>query len=334
MASKTPNRRPGRNEHEPLLSIAAVERDTGLGKDTLRVWERRYGFPAPQRDALGERLYAPADLHRLRVVKRLLDAGHRPGRVVPLPLHELQRLAQALPAGAGRGVPAGGDVTHADDGIAELAPLLALLRAHDVDGLRHRLAWLLTQRGLARFTLDIVAPLNHAVGDAWSSGRLEVFEEHQYTELVQRLMRQAIGAVPSPAAAAPCVLLTTVPGEPHGLGLLMAETMLALEGCRCVSLGVQTPLPEIAAAASVHRADAVALSFSSLLAPKAVIDALRELRERLPSRVQLWAGGAAPVLQRRAVEGVLPISALQSIPGQARRLRRPGSGDASLTGPP
>lgn len=31
-----------------LLSIAAVERDTGLTKDTLRVWERRYGFPTPR----------------------------------------------------------------------------------------------------------------------------------------------------------------------------------------------------------------------------------------------------------------------------------------------
>jgi DNA-binding transcriptional regulator YiaG len=39
------------------LPIAAVERDTGLSKDTLRVWERRYGFPQPARDGAGERLY-------------------------------------------------------------------------------------------------------------------------------------------------------------------------------------------------------------------------------------------------------------------------------------
>ena len=39
-----------------MMNIAAVERDTGIGKDTLRVWERRYGFPQPQRDANGERL--------------------------------------------------------------------------------------------------------------------------------------------------------------------------------------------------------------------------------------------------------------------------------------
>ncbi len=43
-----------------LMSIAAVERDCGLPKETLRVWERRYGFPNPLRDHHDERLY-PAD---------------------------------------------------------------------------------------------------------------------------------------------------------------------------------------------------------------------------------------------------------------------------------
>ncbi|WP_309246766.1 MerR family transcriptional regulator [Ramlibacter montanisoli] len=47
-------------EAAPAAAIAAVERDTGLSKDTLRIWERRYGFPQPLRDALGERTY-PAE---------------------------------------------------------------------------------------------------------------------------------------------------------------------------------------------------------------------------------------------------------------------------------
>ena len=53
------------------FSIAAVERDTGLGKDTLRVWERRYGFPQPQRDSSGERIYPLDQVEKLRVIKRL-----------------------------------------------------------------------------------------------------------------------------------------------------------------------------------------------------------------------------------------------------------------------
>ncbi|MCB1912570.1 MAG: MerR family transcriptional regulator, partial [Rhodocyclaceae bacterium] len=63
-------------------SIAAVERDTGLSKDTLRVWERRYGFPTPERDENGERLYPGDQLERLRLIKRLLDQGRRPAALM------------------------------------------------------------------------------------------------------------------------------------------------------------------------------------------------------------------------------------------------------------
>ena len=55
--------------------IAAVARDTGLGKDTLRVWERRYGFPAPLRDAAGERSHHVG-------ARDVLLLGHRRHRQV------------------------------------------------------------------------------------------------------------------------------------------------------------------------------------------------------------------------------------------------------------
>jgi len=66
------------------MSIAAVERETGLSKDTLRVWERRYDFPRPRRDAQGDRLYPEDQVARLRTVKRLMDRGMRPGRLLGL----------------------------------------------------------------------------------------------------------------------------------------------------------------------------------------------------------------------------------------------------------
>lgn len=308
---------------EPTLSIAAVERDTGLSKDTLRVWERRYGFPAPRRDASGERCYRRADVHKLRVVKRLLDAGHRPGRIVPLTVEALQQLAQPLPAQAERhrlhDVPA-----------MELEPLIELLRAHDVGLLRNRLSWLLTRLGLGRFTTEVIGPLTQAVGEAWACGRLDVFEEHLYTEIVQGMMRQAIAGLPQPGTAvSPRVLLTTVPGEPHCLGLLMAEAMLVLEDCCCQSLGVQTPLAEIPSAAAAHRADIVALSFSTLLSTNAVVESLTALRRTLPPRLLLWAGGTSPVLRRRAIDGVVPITTLQAIPLQVQQVRRFSSGAAA-----
>ena len=119
------------------------------------------------------------------------------------------------------------------------------------------------------------------------------------------------------------MLLSTFPGEPHGLGLLMAEAVLALEGCRCVSLGVQTPLWDMVLAATALRSDIVALSFSGCMNPNQVADGLSELRTKLPARVALWAGGSAPVLHRRPVVGVQSFNTLADLPTalQQRRLQ-------------
>lgn len=298
------------------LSIAAVERDTGLSKDTLRVWERRYGFPAPGRDVIGERAYTLDQVEKLRLVKRLMDAGHRPGRIVPLPFVELQALSQST---VDQQLPRVAELLLA---TADLDAYINLIRRHDVLALRDELTRTLSRVGVARFVAEVVGPLSTAVGDAWMRGQLEIFEEHGFSEAMQVVLRQAIASIPNaPADSRPNILLTTFPGEPHGLGLLMAEAIFALEGCRCVSLGVQTPLWDISLAATAHGSDIVALGFTGCMNPNQVIDGLSELRSKLAPHVWLWAGGTAPVLHRRCVEGVEALAALGDVPAELRRWR-------------
>jgi len=306
-----------------LHSIADIERDTGLSKDTLRVWERRYGFPQPTRDAQGERQYDDEQLTRLRHVRRLIDAGHRPGRVVPMPLADLLQLdtqdrAGRMQGGAnpsrGRsraGVPA-------PEPCPDMPRWLAMLGQQDVVALRQSLQQALLERGLARMLVECVAPMNLQVGQAWLEGRLAVHQEHLYTEVVQGLLRQAMAqAATQRTLVPPRVLLTTLPGEPHALGLLMAECMLVLEGCQTVPLGTQTPLPEIVAAAQVGGADIVALGFSGIQNPREVRAALEQLRLRLPPTVAIWAGGQVPLLRRgsqAALAGWQAMGRLVDIP--------------------
>ena len=287
------------------LSIAAVERDTGLSKDTLRVWERRYGFPAPGRDAMGERSYPAEQVERLRIIKRLLDGGHRPGRVVTLPLEELERLSERAPAAV--------QAPHEGSPPLDLQVYLELLRAHEIEALRRQLSQAQMRMGLGRFISDVLVPLNTAIGDAWMRGQLEIFEEHVYTEVQQIVLRSALATLPDPGLALPRVLLTTFPGEPHGQGLLLAEAMFAIDGARCVSLGAQTPIWDIALAAKALKIDIVALGFSGCMNPNQVVDGLGELRRKLAPEVAIWAGGSAPVLFRRPVPGVKSLSGLLAI---------------------
>jgi MerR family transcriptional regulator, light-induced transcriptional regulator len=286
------------------VSIAAVERDTGLSKDTLRVWERRYGFPQPGRDAFGERAYPLAQLDKLRVVRRLMDAGHRPGRIVGLPVEQLQQLSAPASSAHEQALV----VLERDD----LLVYFEHIKNHRLEELRRSLSQTLLRIGLERFVVDVVAPLNAMVGDAWARGKLEVFEEHFYTEAIQAMLRQAIGSITQPSQA-PRVLLTTFPLESHGLGLLMAQVLLALDGARCVPLGVQTPIVDIALAAQSQNIDIVALSFSASLNPNYVLDGLVDLRSKLPERTQIWAGGNCPILQRRPPTGIQVMSRLQDI---------------------
>ncbi|MBS1228542.1 MAG: transcriptional regulator, MerR family [Proteobacteria bacterium] len=285
-----------------MMNIGAVERDTGLGKDTLRVWERRYGFPQPVRDANGERLYPDDQVDRLRLIKRLMDQGHRPGRLFAAGEDELLQLASAQPPARSACGP--------EDRAGATADILARLKAHDAQGLSQALKQAMLRQGLELFVLNTVAALNRAVGDAWMRGELAVFEEHLYAEQIKSLLRQAIGNLPAGADGRPRILLTTVPEERHVLGLLMAECLLSLDGATCISLGAQTPLADIAQAAAAHRADIVALSFSSAFPARLTGPLLAQLRAMLPPAVRLWAGGAGS--QRlAAIDGVEALPTLE-----------------------
>ena len=298
-------------------SIAAVERDTGLTKDTLRVWERRYGFPNPGRDGFGERLYPIDQVDKLRVLRRLMDAGHRPGKLIHLPMHALLLLGrqERLPASAAPAQTAAASVTAPDVG-----EFLALIRSRQPEVLRRSLAQALLRLGLERFVFDVAAPLARLIGEVWPRDELESFDERLSIESLQTVMRGALASISSPGAP-PTVILTTVPGEPHGLGLLMTESLLSLQGCRCLSLGVQTPLWDAVLAARAHRADVLALSFSSALNAAQLVDSLAELREMLPATIGIWAGGDSPALRRHRLAGVEVLAGLHEIAPQIARWR-------------
>jgi DNA-binding transcriptional MerR regulator/methylmalonyl-CoA mutase cobalamin-binding subunit len=283
----------------PALTIAAVERETRLSKDVLRVWEKRYGFPTPARDANGERCYPVAQVERLRLMKRLMDQGLRPGRLVGLSDAQLAQLAQRPVATA----PA-----HAGGESAVVGELLAALK-RDPQGFRQAMRQHLARLGLERFVGEVAAPLTAAVGSRWEEGSLDIFDEHFYTETATRVLRHALGTLPE-TGAAPRILLTTLPGETHGLGLIMVEALLALDGASCIALGTETPPASIARACQTHGADVLALSFSTAYPRRQVAPALQQLRQALPEAIAIWAGGAGAA-GAGAIHGVQVLSTLE-----------------------
>jgi DNA-binding transcriptional MerR regulator len=274
------------------LNISAVERETGLSKDVLRIWERRYGFPRPGRDDNAERQYAAADVAKLRAIKRLMDTGLRPGKLIRQSLEDLNALAERR-------------IHPRRDALAPAIEreVLALMKGHDVPGLQATLATLLLRQGVQRFVIETIAPLSRAVAESGIRGELQAFEEHVYLELAESLLRSAVGTF-AQLGGTPRALLTTLPGEQQSLPLLMIGALLAAEGSQCISLGTQTPLDDIRRAAQAHKANVVALSFSSAFPLRQGGDALALLRRQLPAGCALWAVGEHLRRLRKSLPGV------------------------------
>lgn len=259
--------------------------------DTLRKWERRYGFPRG-RDGQNRRVYSPHDVERLRWIARAIRLGHRAGDVVPLGIDDLRRLvdknAPQPPKRKAR---------------TRVEELMTHLREDDMGGFERELASSAMELGPKRFVIDVAHPLAVAIGEAWARGDLPVRQEHVASECLGTELRAQIARRPSEGQR-PLVLLATLPGESHALGLLMVATYLVDSGAAARIIGVHTPATELAEAARALRADVVGLTVTPACDADEARRGLHELVHELPRRVPVWLGGGAARRIARGVDAV------------------------------
>ena len=288
-------------ESDGHYSIGVVERDTGIGRDTLRVWERRYGFPDPMRNDKGERVYPEKQLRHLQRIRRLLDQGMRPGKLLKLKEKELDALEASLLQAQRR---------QPDQSVEALVDTV---RTEDTRRLESLLKQRYEQQGMREFILETVAPLLVTVGEYWAGGRLQIFQEHFLSQQLIRFLNVEIDTMQKNARR-PCVLLATLPGERHTLGLLMVAAMLSSHGVAVVNLGGEVPMDQISRAVQQFRADIVGITFSGAYQYKNIRPHLQELRAMIPDDIEIWTGGEGVRRLRKLPAGVTKFTTLEKLP--------------------
>lgn len=291
------------------LTIGAVSRATGLSPDILRVWQKRYGFPVPRRKPSGHRLYAPSDVRRLRRIAEAISRGHRPAQVVPLPEPRLETLlAEEELAGEDQ-----------ESRLHPVAVLLELVRSHRRADLTAGLLAEAATMGPLDFLESRIGPLTNEVGEAWARGEIGIHQEHFYSECAEDVLR-TIRLPFERQASGPAVILATLPGEQHGLGLQMVALVTAVAGLRPHILGTDTPVREIADAWVMRNAEAIGISVSLSSGGVAARRYLAELRETIPMTVPIFVGGRGA---RRAYPpaGVAIVEDLRKVHDWMRTLK-------------
>ena len=269
---------------EETFSIGTVERDTGISRDTLRIWERRYGYPQPLRNAKGERIYPESQLRHLQKLRRFLDQGMRPGKLLRLTEAEFMALEEKS---------AGEQALSLSVSAPESPLVLACLTAvqqRDEQALLDALGLAHQQYGMADFIRQLAAPCVTAVGDAWARGDIEVYQEHFFTQVMTQFLNIEIAKMRN-GVSRPLVLLGSLPGELHTLGLSMTAAMLACHGLASIQLGASMPVDQLSKAAQEFNVDIVGVSFSSAYPYNSIRNDIQELRDSVPADIEVWVGG-------------------------------------------
>jgi DNA-binding transcriptional MerR regulator len=273
----------------PRYPIRVVARRVGITEITLRAWERRYGAIDPARSEGGQRLFSDADIDRLTLLRALTSQGNSISTLAGLPTAELRRLAPEVSAP---------DRSEAHDEEPARSPALSrdlavcgrAIMGLDADRLHQALMRLVLERGTLPFLEEVASPLCGWIGDEWSRGRLTEAQEHSASEVMRRVFAFMLQTLRRERRERHLVL-TTLSGERHEFGSMMAAIIAAYDGWSYNYLGADLPASSIATAVKRLEAPLVAVSIVAPLVPSQPARELVALRKAIGRRVDIVVGG-------------------------------------------
>ena len=305
--------------------IGTVARVTGLSTHTIRVWERRYGVVEPARTPGGSRVYSDADVTKLRLLKRLTDGGHSIGRIAHLSETELRGMTpdgrdergergpgdarDERPArGPDEGTPAASASVTMERNIAEVTRqrVQEALEALDITAAERLLLYAAGFLEPRTFLLDVVVPIIAEISRRWERSELRIAHEHAASALLRNLLGTMMRTQPPQMGRATAVA-TTLSGELHEFGALMAALMAAVHGWKVVYLGPNLPAGEILHVLEQSDASLLMLSLVDDRNPGAERE-LGQLMRGLPAGIELIVGGRSAYRYSDLLNGRVIVS--------------------------
>lgn len=260
--------------------IHRVAKLTGLSKDVIRVWERRYGLVTPSRSSNRYREYSDDDVALLRFVKAQMDQGATIGGLATEGREALlSRMRLATPF----------IVEEQKPHEHLLDELIGLLDPIDKAGFERKLNGAVAIIPFEEAVQRILLPLQRRIGELWHEGRISTAIEHYVTKLLQQKLFSVMNQLPVNEFG-PRVLIACLEGETHEIGAQAVAYIAATRGCQVYYLGPNLPISDLMAFCEKISPDLVLLSITEAKTEAVMLQQLKEL-EQLATRWPVAVGG-------------------------------------------
>jgi MerR family transcriptional regulator, light-induced transcriptional regulator len=260
--------------------IHRVAKLTGLSKDVIRVWERRYGLVKPSRSSNRYREYSDEEVALLRFVKAQMEQGATIGALATEGHDQLvARMRIATPVSAEEQKPL---ERLLDDLMGSLDPL-------DKAGFERRLNGAVAVIPFDEAVQRILLPLQRRIGELWHQGRLNIGVEHYVTKIIQQKLFSVMNQLPVNESG-PRILIACPEGETHEIGAQAVAYIAAIKGCHVYYLGPNLPHSDLVIFCETITPDLVLLSLTEVRPEAAMLQQLKDL-EQLATRWSVAVGG-------------------------------------------
>jgi MerR family transcriptional regulator, light-induced transcriptional regulator len=268
--------------------IHRVAKLTGLSKDVIRVWERRFGLLKPTRGANRYRNYSDEDVALLRFLKEQLDAGGSIGELAKLGREELLGRARAS---APR-------VSFVDNAFSRLLrELLSTLNPFNRVTFEKRLNGAVAVVPFEEALHGILLPLQEQVGQLWHEAQIDVAIEHYVTKQIQQKMFSAMNQLPVAEFGAK-VVVACPPGEEHDIAALTVAYRCRVRGCRVYYLGANVPIASLTNLCGKVEPDLTIISFPLALSDDQATELVQALADEVSPVSNLAVGGHGAIAMR------------------------------------
>ena len=254
----------------PVYNLSAVLKETGLQADVLRVWERRYELPKPQRTPGGHRLYSDYDVAIIKWLRARQTEGLSISRAVELwkDISNSGRdpLSEYLATTALEEQPL--QVEHLRIDILRNGWLQACL-AFDAIKAEDAVNQAFAMVPFETVCFEILQKGISEIGQLWYQGNASVQQEHFATVLAMRRIETLISATPNPTRAQ-TVLIGCPAGEWHSFSVLLLTLLLRRRGLNVIYLGPNIPLEQMEQTAAAIHPTLIVLATQQLIATAAM----------------------------------------------------------------
>ena len=276
-------------------TVNEVEVRTKVPASTLRQWERRYGFPKPERSGSGYRLYCDADLEDIERMKQHIAGGVSASRAAEL-------VCEAKP----KGLP--GSLSHLQRVLLNALLQLDEVKADEVFAQAYSL------HSVEAVLSELAQQTMTELGSRWHQGEVPVTTERFASAYLEGRLRILMSATPNAAGAV--VIVACAPLEQHELGSLVLATLLRRAGYRVYYLGANTPVKDLRDLARKLRPAGMMISASLDESVTALTETRRYLIGIAPV---LGFGGAAFNRQPELAETLAGTFLAADAPGAVKR---------------